>query len=171
MKLFYGFERLIRWPNLVFIALTQALFFYCVVQPEFTDAGRVPNLNPPYIWWMILSSVLIGAAGYIINDYFDLNIDRINKPDKLVVERVIKRRWTIVWHLTLSIIGVLIGVYIDWKTNVRFLGLANLGCVLLLFVYSISLKKKLLSGNILISLLTAWTILVITFLQQVYQVY
>lgn len=162
MKILYGFARLIRWPNLVFIALTQALFFYCVVQPEFAEAGRVPNLNPPYIWWMILSSVLIGAAGYIINDYFDLNIDRINKPDKLVVERVIKRRWTIVWHLTLSIIGVLIGIYIDWKTNVRFLGLANLGCVLLLFVYSISLKKKLLSGNILISLLTAWTILVIT---------
>ncbi len=162
MKLFYGFAKLIRWPNLVFIALTQALFFYCVVQPEYAEADRIPNLAPPYIWWMILSSVLIGAAGYIINDYFDLNIDRINKPDKLIVERVIKRRWTIVWHLAFSIIGVLIGVYIDWKTNVRFLGLANLACVLLLFVYSISLKKKLLSGNILISLLTAWTILVIT---------
>lgn len=162
MKLFYGFARLIRWPNLVFIALTQALFFYCIVQPEFEQASRIPNLHPPYIWWMILSSVLIAAAGYIINDYFDLNIDRINKPDKLVVEKVIKRRWTIVWHLTLSIVGVLIGVYIDWKTNVKFLGLANLACVLLLFVYSISLKKKLLSGNILISLLTAWTIFVIT---------
>ena len=133
-----------------------------MVQPEFSEANRIPNLNPPYIWWMILSSVLIGAAGYIINDYFDLNIDRINKPDRLVVERVIKRRWTIVWHLAFSIVGVLIGVYIDWKTNVRFLGLANLACVLLLFIYSISLKKKLLSGNILISLLTAWTILVIT---------
>jgi 4-hydroxybenzoate polyprenyltransferase len=162
VKLFYGFARLIRWPNLVFIALTQALFFYCIVQPEFAEANRTPNLHPPYLWWLIFSSVLIAAAGYIINDYFDLNIDRINKPDKLVVERVIKRRWTIVWHLTLSVIGVLIGVYIDWKTNVKFLGLANLACVFLLFVYSISLKKKLLAGNVLISLLTAWTIFVIT---------
>lgn len=162
MKLFYAFARLIRWPNLVFIALTQALFFFCIVQPEFSDAGKQPNLQPPYIWWMILSSVLIAAAGYIINDYFDLNIDRINKPDKLVVERVIRRRWTIIWHLVLSLIGVLIGVYIDWKTNVKFLGLANLACVVLLFVYSISLKKKPLSGNVLISLLTAWTIFVIT---------
>jgi 4-hydroxybenzoate polyprenyltransferase len=59
---------------------------------------------------MIVSSVLIAAAGYIINDYFDLNIDRINKPDKLVVERLIRRRWTIIWHLALSIIGVLIGI-------------------------------------------------------------
>ena len=162
MKLFYGFARLVRWPNLVFIALTQALFFFCIVQPEFHEASAIPNLEPPYVWWMIVSSVFIAAAGYIINDYFDLNIDRINKPEKLVVERVIRRRWTIIWHLALSIIGVLIGIYIDWKTNVRFLGMANLACVVLLFVYSISLKKKLLSGNILISLLTAWTIFVIT---------
>jgi 4-hydroxybenzoate polyprenyltransferase len=162
VKLFYGFARLVRWPNLVFIALTQALFFFCIVQPEFHKASRIPNLEPPYLWWMILASALIAAAGYIINDYFDLNIDRINKPDKLVVERVIRRRWTIIWHLALSITGVLIGIYIDWKTNVRFLGLANLACVVLLFVYSISLKKKLLAGNVLISLLTAWTIFVIT---------
>jgi 4-hydroxybenzoate polyprenyltransferase len=162
VKLIYGFAKLIRWPNLVFIALTQVLFFYCVVKPAFNVAGKLPNLQSPYLWYLILSSVLIAAAGYIINDYFDLNIDRINKPDKLVVEAVIKRRWTIVWHMALSIVGVLIGIYIDWKTDVRFLGLANLSCVVLLFVYSISLKKKLLAGNILISLLTAWTVLVIT---------
>ncbi len=162
VKLIQGFAKLIRWPNLVFIALTQLLFFYCIVKPEFDKAGKTANLDQPYLWWVILASVLIAAAGYIINDYFDLNIDRINKPDKLVVETVIKRRWTIIWHLALSIIGVLIGVYVDWKTSVRFLGLANLACVVLLFVYSISLKKKLLAGNILISLLTAWTVLVIT---------
>jgi 4-hydroxybenzoate polyprenyltransferase len=162
VKLLYGFAKLIRWPNLVFIALTQLLFYYCVVKPEFDEAGKVPNLGSPFIWWVVISSILIAAAGYIINDYFDLNIDRINKPDKLVVETVIRRRWTIIWHMALSIIGVLIGIYVDWKTNVRFLGLANLACVVLLFVYSISLKKKLLSGNILISLLTAWSVLVIT---------
>jgi 4-hydroxybenzoate polyprenyltransferase len=162
LKLFTGFARLVRWPNLVFIALTQVLFFYCIVQPEFYEAGRIPNLIAPYIWWLVAASVLIAAAGYIINDYFDLNIDLINKPQKLVVERVISRRWTIAWHLILSVVGVLIGIYIDWKTNVRFLGLANIGCVVLLFVYSISLKKKLLWGNVLISLLTAWTILVVS---------
>lgn len=161
MKLLLGFAKLVRWPNLVFIALAQALFFFCIVQPEFDKAFKIPNLESPYIWWMMLASVLIAAAGYIINDYFDLNIDRINKPGKLIVERLIKRRWAIIWHLALSAIGVLIGFYIDWKTNVRFLGFANLGCVILLFVYSISLKKKLLTGNILISLLTAWSIFVI----------
>jgi len=54
-----------------------------------------------------------------------------------------------------------IGFYIDWKTDVQFLGVTHLVLVLLLFLYSISLKKKMLTGNILISLLTAWVILVI----------
>lgn len=124
-------------------------------------AGAVPNIKGEYFILLMISSVLIAAAGYIINDYFDLNIDQVNKPDKLVVERIINRRWVIFWHLFLSIIGIALGFYIDWFTRVRFLGIANAICVLFLFVYSISLKKKLLTGNVLISALTAWTILVI----------
>jgi 4-hydroxybenzoate polyprenyltransferase len=155
--------RLIRWPNLVFIALTQFLFYYCIIQPVFADYNINSNLNTFYWSLLAFSSVVIAAAGYIINDYFDLNIDRINKPDKLVVERYIKRRWALAWHIILSVLGILIGFCIDLKTNVRFLGLANTACVIFLFAYSISLKKKLLAGNMLISLLTAWTVFVVTF--------
>ncbi|WP_207493211.1 geranylgeranylglycerol-phosphate geranylgeranyltransferase [Aridibaculum aurantiacum] len=162
MKLIKAFLNLVRWPNLVFIAITQLLFVYAIIHPIFSNAGRVANISGINLFLLIVSSVFIAAAGYIINDYFDLDIDLINKPDKLVVAKVIHRRWVIVWHLVLSIIGILIGFYIDLTTNVRFLGIFNLGCVLLLFVYSISLKKKLLAGNVLISLLTAWVILVVT---------
>src|SRR3954469_12023642 len=124
-------------------------------------AGVMPNIKGIYFLLLMSSSVLIAAAGYIINDYFDLNIDLINKPDKLVVDKIITRRWVIFWHLVFSITGIMLGFYIDWKTNVRFLGFANFTCTVLLFVYSISLKKKLLSGNIVISVLTAWVILVV----------
>jgi 4-hydroxybenzoate polyprenyltransferase len=108
------------------------------------------------------ASVLIAAAGYIINDYFDLNIDQVNKPDKLVVDKIINRRWVIAWHLILSAVGLALSLYVDLKTNSRFIVLANSICVVLLFLYSISLKKKLLIGNVVISVLTAWVILVIT---------
>ncbi len=135
---------------------------YCVLQPLLGEAGKKPSLNPGHFFLLILSSVFIAAAGYIINDYFDLNIDRINKPDRLIVQKIIKRRWTIAWHLILSIIGIAIGFYLDFATHVTLLGFSNLICVLLLFIYSISLKKKLLSGNVIISLLTAWTVLVVT---------
>ncbi len=162
MKLITAFLRLVRWPNLVFIALTQALFAYGVIHPIFVHAGITPNLHGRAFILLCVSSILIAAAGYIINDYFDLNIDRVNKPDKLVVDKIINRRWTIIWHLLLSLAGIAIGFYLDWTTSIHLLGPANLLCVVLLFLYSISLKKKLLSGNILISLLTAWTVLVVT---------
>jgi 4-hydroxybenzoate polyprenyltransferase len=162
LKLITAFLRLVRWPNLVFIALTQVLFAYSVIRPIFAHAGLTPNLHGVTLLLLCLSSVFIAAAGYIINDYFDLNIDRVNKPDKLVVDKIINRRWTIIWHLVLSLAGIAIGFYLDWTTSIHLLGLANLLCVVLLFLYSISLKKKLLSGNILISLLTAWTVLVVT---------
>ncbi|MBV9963223.1 MAG: geranylgeranylglycerol-phosphate geranylgeranyltransferase [Parafilimonas sp.] len=162
MKLLTAFFRLIRWPNLIFIAITQLLFMYCVLQPLLAASNKKPSLNPGHFFLLIISSVFIAAAGYIINDYFDLNIDRINKPKRLIVQKIISRRWTILWHFFLSMFGVAIGFYLDLTTHVTLLGFSNLACACLLFLYSISLKKKLLSGNILISLLTAWTVLVVT---------
>ncbi len=135
---------------------------YCVIYPLLAAGYRKPSLNPLHFSLLVLSSVLIAAAGYIINDYFDLNIDRINKPDRLIVQNIIKRRWAIAWHLVLSFLGIAIGFYLDFTTHVTLLGFSNLICVVLLFLYSISLKKRLLSGNVIISLLTAWTVLVVT---------
>jgi 4-hydroxybenzoate polyprenyltransferase len=164
MKLLGAFFRLIRWPNLFFIALTQFLFYYCILLPSFQDAQpkKLENiLQPPQFYLLCLSSVLIAAAGYIINDYFDLNIDRVNKPEKMVVEKLIKRRWTIVWHWILSGIGVLLGFYISWKLRNIFIGPANIFCVLLLWFYSTNFKRELMIGNIIISLLTSWVVLVL----------
>jgi len=130
--------------------------------PVYIRYGITPEI---YGWKFILlclSSIFVAAAGYIINDYFDLNIDLVNKPDKMVVDKIIHRRWTIAWHLILSIAGIVIGFYLDITTHIFLLGLSNIVCALLLFVYSISLKRKFLIGNVIISLLTAWVILVVT---------
>ena len=162
MKLLGAFFRLIRWPNLLFIALTQFLFVYCIVHPIFHSAGILPNVRGVQFILLCVSSLLIAAGGYIINDYFDLDIDSVNKPERLVVDRIIRRRSTIMWHLFFSMTGVVIGFYLDITSGISFLGIANSMCVLLLFVYSISLKRKLLWGNILISLLTAWVVMVIS---------
>jgi 4-hydroxybenzoate polyprenyltransferase len=160
-----AFFRLIRWPNLVFIFLTQTLFYYLILVPgyagEFTLTVPDGPMRPVLFFLLAASSVLIAAAGYIINDYFDLNIDRVNKPAKLVVEKIIKRRWTIIWHWILSSLGVLLGFYVSWKLPNPIVGLGNMACVILLWFYSTTFKRKLLIGNIIISLLTAWVILVL----------
>ncbi|HEY6902023.1 MAG TPA: geranylgeranylglycerol-phosphate geranylgeranyltransferase [Puia sp.] len=160
-----AFFRLIRWPNLVFIFITQCLFYYLILLPGFKVGNtQYPNgLSPVLFYLLTASSILIAAAGYIINDYFDLNIDRVNKPAKLVVERIIKRRWTIIWHWILSSLGVLLGFYVSWKLRNPIIGLGNMGCVILLWFYSTTFKRKLLIGNLVISLLTAWVILVLFF--------
>lgn len=131
--------------------------------PLFNEASVINNVRGIYFVALVTASVFIAAAGNIINDYFDLNIDQINKPHKVVVEKIIKRRWVILWHILLSLTGIVLGFYVDASTPVRFLGIANSACVVLLFFYSASLKKKFLIGNILISLLTSWVILVITY--------
>jgi 4-hydroxybenzoate polyprenyltransferase len=164
MILLVAFARLIRWPNLFFITLSQFLFYYCILLPSFRrdPPGEWINvLQPQQFWILSLSSVLIAAAGYAINDYFDLNIDRVNKPDRMIVEKMIRRRWTILWHWILSGLGILLGFYLSWKLRNLFIGPANLVCVTLLWFYSTTFKKKLLIGNIIISLLTAWVIFVL----------
>ncbi|HMZ46688.1 MAG TPA: geranylgeranylglycerol-phosphate geranylgeranyltransferase [Chitinophagaceae bacterium] len=163
MKNFKAFIQLIRLPNLIFIAITQIIFLYCIEMPLFNEASVINNVRGIYFVALVTASVFIAAAGNIINDYFDLNIDQINKPHKVVVEKIIKRRWVILWHILLSLTGIVLGFYVDASTPVRFLGIANSACVVLLFFYSASLKKKFLIGNILISLLTSWVILVITY--------
>lgn len=162
MKLVTAFFRLVRWPNLVFIVVTQFLFCYGIasslITPPSDDDLIHRNIN--FLLLLSLSSVLIAAAGYIINDYFDLNIDRVNKPEKLVVEKLIKRRWAIIWHWGLSLVGIVIGFYIAVEQGKWTIAIANTGCVILLWFYSTTFKKKLLIGNVIISLLTAWVILV-----------
>jgi 4-hydroxybenzoate polyprenyltransferase len=163
MQLLGAFFRMIRWSNLVFIALTQCLFHFCVVMPSAigTRFSFPLQLNTHLFILLCLSSVLIAAAGYVINDYFDINIDQVNKPERMVVEKVISRRWALVWHLILSGLGIAIGVYLSLMMHNWFLAIANTACVVLLWYYSTSYKRRLLVGNVLISALTAWVILVL----------
>ncbi|MET0392069.1 MAG: geranylgeranylglycerol-phosphate geranylgeranyltransferase [Chitinophagaceae bacterium] len=161
MRLIAAFFRLVRLPNLLFIVLTQVLFQYCIYHPLY--AGNIPAGDMHRFILLVLASVLIAAAGYIINDYFDINIDEVNKPDKMVVGKTIRRRWAIGWHLLLSITGVLLTIAALPVLQKWYLVVANSFCVAMLWFYSTTFKRKLLIGNVIISLLTAWTVLVIFF--------
>lgn len=159
MALIKPFFKLIRWPNLVFIILTQVVFEFCIYRPIYT--GNIPEHNTFQFILLVVASVFIAAAGYIINDYFDINIDLVNKPDKMILDRTLSRRWALAWHLVLSAAGIIctalaVNVFDRW-----YLVVANFICVVLLWFYSARFKKDLLIGNIIVSLLTAWTIIII----------
>ena len=112
---------------------------------------------------MLVSNVFIAAAGYIINDYFDVNIDQINKPTKVVVGAYISRRWVIFWHLILSVFAIYISTIVFPFKSYWHIHLSNLLAILLLWFYSTTFKKNFLIGNIIISILTAWSIAVVYF--------
>ncbi|MEO5563689.1 MAG: geranylgeranylglycerol-phosphate geranylgeranyltransferase, partial [Chitinophagaceae bacterium] len=161
MRLIGAFLKMIRLPNLFFIALTQALFQFCIYYPLYE--GHIPAKDTMRFVLLVVASVFIAAAGYIINDYFDINIDEVNKPQKMVVGKVINRRWAIAWHFMLSFSGIILTMLALPVFQKWYLVLANVFCIALLWFYSTTFKRKLLIGNIIISLLTAWTILLIFF--------
>ncbi len=165
MKAIPAFFRLIRWPNLLFILLTQMLFRYFIL--AFVYRGAPPGyenikLSETLFYLLAFASVCIAAGGYTINDYFDENIDQVNKSSKVIVGKFIKRRSAILLHAVLSFIGLLLSIYIGYRLRNIFIPFFNFLAILLLLVYSSTFKKKILIGNIIISLLTAWTILVLT---------
>lgn len=116
--------------------------------------------NYPFEWstdWrfhlMVFTTLLIAAAGYIINDYFDVKIDRINKPGKVYIGKTISRRYALLTHQIFSGFGVTLAVFVSWKAI-----LINIFCVSLLWFYASGFKKKPFIGNFVVALLTALVI-------------
>ncbi len=160
MKLFLSFCKLIRWPNLIFITLSQCLFQYCIYNPLYDIKS---SETPASFFLIMIASIFIAAAGYAINDYFDVNIDQVNKPSKVVVSNIINRRWVIFWHFFFSLSGIYLSLIAFPFKPYWHIHLANLLSILFLWFYSTTIKKKLLIGNVLIAILTAWVIGVVYF--------
>lgn len=151
-----SFFRLIRYPNLCFIALTQTLFYFKLVNPLFSYK---PLLSIIDFFLLMTASVAIAAAGYIINDYFDMDIDFINKPERMIIGRTISRRWAMLLHMLLSLTGLFLTAIVSMHLGSLWLLFMNFLSVFLLLLYSSTFKKKLIIGNVIISLLTSWVVI------------
>lgn len=151
--------RLIRFTNLLIIFCTQWLAWACVIRPIQTfDSARL-LLGPQNILLLSLSTVFIAAAGYIINDYFDVRIDNINKPEKMVLEKQIPRRIAIILHTALNVAAILFALLIVRQGGSYSWLLLQLGCTLLLWFYSTHFKRQFAVGNVVVATLTALTII------------
>ena len=152
--------RLIRWNNLLIILLTQLLAWWCVIVPlEQADSTPLLLLSPANFTLLCLSTILIAAGGYIINDYFDIRIDAINKPDKVILEKQIPRRLAIIVHSALNAVALLMALVVGWQMSVPALVLFQGACTFLLWRYSTTWKRQFMIGNVVVSLMTALSII------------
>ncbi len=152
-----AYLRLFRWPNLLIIALTQYLFRYGILLPLFPDAG----LSHFRFFLLVLATLMLSAAGYAINDYFDLRIDRINKPQKIILGKKLSRRHAIFSHTLLNVFAVLIGGYLSYKLWHWPLFIVFLVVPALLWFYSIRYKRMFLVGNLLVAVMTALVVVIV----------
>ncbi len=149
------FLKLIRVQNLFIVAFTQILMRYAVINPILKVNDFTLQFSDFNFFLLVLATLSLTAAGYVINDYFDTKTDLVNNPNKVIVGRNISRRATMTIHLVLNIIGVLLGFYISFYIGLYQLGFIFLLVTGILWYYSTTYKRQFLIGNIIVALLTA----------------
>ncbi|AWV98796.1 geranylgeranylglycerol-phosphate geranylgeranyltransferase [Arcticibacterium luteifluviistationis] len=152
MLLVLKFLELIRWKNLLIIVLTQyAARIFLVGKGQAVMEAVLDEKQ----FLITLCTVLVAAAGYIINDYFDIKIDQVNKPEEVVIGRFIRRRHAMFAHQFLNISAAVISFTISFKVFV-----INVLAMTLLWVYASVFKKKPFIGNFMVAGLTGASLVV-----------
>ncbi|MBQ6984601.1 MAG: geranylgeranylglycerol-phosphate geranylgeranyltransferase [Paludibacteraceae bacterium] len=153
--------RLVRWSNLLFLAALVWLMEKWVAVPVLDKAAFGEQL-PWYVLLLVGAAiVLIAAGGYVINDYFDVKIDRINRPDEVIVTRSVSKPAAMRLSVGLSGIGVVCGIAVAVLMRSMTLGIIFVLVPGLLWFYSSSYKRLFMVGNLTIALLAGLTPMIV----------
>lgn len=107
---------------------------------------------------LALIAIFSAASGYIINDYFDIKIDSINKPKKVIIGRFITRRWALFWHYLFVFIALVLALAVSLKVLVIVTAI-----LFLLWIYALKLKRTAFIGNFTVAFLTSMVIAMLAF--------
>lgn len=149
------FLQLLRIGNLAFLVILLYVMEKWVAAP-LLQQEQFGELMP---WWiltlLILSVVCVAAGGYVINDYFDVKIDRINRPDDLIVTRFISRDAAMYLFYILTAVGLVAGAAVSWWAHSWTLLFTYVVIPGLLWFYSASYKRMFLIGNLVVAFASA----------------
>lgn len=153
------FLKLIRWPNLLMIVFLQYLIRFAIIEEL-----AIPHvLDHLHFFYGVLCSISLAAAGYIINDLHDLETDKINKPQRLVIGSKISETAAKQLYLGLNLLALVTGYLISKASGMPNLWMLPLVAIGILYFYAISLKKIPLVGNFVVSFLTALPVILVAF--------
>ena len=140
-----------RLPNLIVILFTQ--YFVRIFLIGNKD-NWILYLKEVDFFLLVIMTLTIGSAGYIINDYYDIKIDSINRPNKVIIGRKISRRVALTLNLSLNIIAIGLGLYLGWQ-----MAMVAMMAIFLLWLYSNYLKRLAFWSNFTIAFLVAGVLL------------
>ncbi len=149
--------KVFRYQNLLMIALTQ-----CIIHYGFLALHGLP-LALPHLQFalLVLATVLIAAGGYLMNDIIDTGTDNINRPGRVLIGNAIPEGTAYNIYGALNIIAAAIGYYLsDYIGRSSFVGIFII-ISFVLYIYATNFKQTLLIGNIIIALLTSFTVLIV----------
>ncbi len=149
------FFRIIRLPNLIMVLSVQLIIWFACLAPVLRAAGIQPVLSPLDAVLLALCTVIITAAGYVINDIYDMQTDAVNKPDKQLVGKVISMDTAIHLYYALLLAGGGIAAYLAWRVGHPLYIFIYALFGFKLWYYSHSLQRRPLTGNVLVALLSA----------------
>jgi len=151
------FLNLIRYKNLLMLALVQVVIKYALFIPFQIDT----SLAPFEFYLLLIATICIAAAGNIINDIQDVAIDRINKPEKVLIGKKITEKTGYNYYLILNVIGVGIGFYLANSIGKPSFAALFIVFSALLYLYATYVKSIAIVGNLLVSFLVAISIVVV----------
>lgn len=152
-----AFLKLIRYQNLLLLALMQLIFRY-----GFLATQNIPLAMKDWQYALfVLATICIAAGGYLINNIFDQETDAINKPENVVVGKKISEQMGYNIYIVLNILGFGIGYYLSDAVGKPAFASAFFIIPALLYVYANGLKQMMLIGNVVIAFLLGLSILMV----------
>ncbi|MBE0648345.1 MAG: geranylgeranylglycerol-phosphate geranylgeranyltransferase [Bacteroidales bacterium] len=156
-----GIARFIRLPNLIIVVLIEFLLRYGVLNPILFNwqTAYMTSLTDFIIF--VLATLLLAVGGYVINDYFDQKIDRVNRPDTIVVSRIVSPRMAMKIHILVNTIAVILGFYLAYRIHSLWFGLLFPCGALFFWFYSARWKQQLIWKNLIVAFISASLILLV----------
>ena len=135
----------VRGHNILIIALAQYLASIYIIAPELPLRDVILDGN---LFSLIISSALVIASGYIINNFYDAEKDLINKPRKSMLDRLVSQRFKLSSYFVLNFIAVFAASYVSFRAVVFFSGY-----IFSIWLYSHKLKRVPILGNLVSAIL------------------
>ncbi len=152
-----SFLQLIRFKNLFIIIVLHLLIKFALF-----DAFEIETKLSYFAFFLLTTAtVCLAAAGYIINDIQDVIIDKINKPQRVIVTKTISEKKAFLGFVFLNILGIAIGFYLSNSIDKPGFAALFIALSILLYLYSTYLKGVALIGNMVVAILVAMSILIV----------